>query len=203
VGLLDHIKPQATRNVDLLHEITGSGAHIVTSSPSCGMALRHEYPAILKTEKSREIAGKILDIHEFLVDLLGSGSLDARFDKMELTIAVHQPCHARAMRIGDYPSRLLELIPGIKVHHLEPRCCGIAGTFGMKKKGHNLSNKIGQKLFREINNVNPDLVATACGTCRIQIESATGIDTVYPISLLAEAYGLMPANFGILKNLKV
>ncbi|MCD4653354.1 anaerobic glycerol-3-phosphate dehydrogenase subunit C [bacterium] len=198
IGLIDHIKPQAKKNVDLLHELTSGGINIITSAPSCGMALRHEYPLILKSEKSLTVAKKIRDIHEFLVELLSGGNLDTRFESMNLTIAVHQPCHSRAVGIGEYPIRLLELIPQLKVHQLEPRCCGIAGTYGMKKKNYDFSMQIGKQLFREISLVKPDLIATPCGTCRIQIESATGIDTIHPISLLAKAYGLLPIHHGLI-----
>lgn len=202
-GLIDQVTPQAKRNVNLLDEITHSDSIIVTSAPSCGMALRHEYPEILKTDKSKRVASRVRDIHELLVELLSGGKLDARFQELDLKIAVHQPCHSRAMRLGEYPARLLELIPGLRVHQLEPRCCGIAGTFGMKKKNYDFSMKIGERLFVEIERVKPDLIATACGTCRIQIEAATGINTVHPVAILAEAYGLMPAKVGLLKEIKV
>ncbi|MBN1296201.1 anaerobic glycerol-3-phosphate dehydrogenase subunit C [bacterium] len=203
MGRLDRIRPQAARNIALLHEMTRGGMMIVTGSPSCAMALRHEYPELMETSTAREVADRVRDIHELLVELLSNGRLDSRFEPVRMKIAVHQPCHARAMGAGQYPARLLELIPGLTVHRLEPRCCGMAGTFGMKKKNLDFSFRIGDRLFREIKAIKPDLVATACGTCRIQIEAATGIDTVHPISLLAEAYGLMPARFGLLKNVKV
>lgn len=203
IGRIDHIRPQARRNTELLHEMTSGGMQIVTSSPSCHLALCHEYPEILETDTARAVARRIKDVHELLVELLGKGRLDARFEPLNLTVAVHQPCHARAAGIGEYPARLLELIPGLTVHRLEPRCCGIAGTFGMKKANYDFSFQIGEHLFREIRAVKPDLIATACGTCRIQIESATGIDTVHPVSLLAEAYGLMPARVGLIKGTKI
>jgi Fe-S oxidoreductase len=34
------------------------------------------------------------------------------------------------------------------------------------------------------------LVATECSTCRMQIIQATGLQTVHPVMLLAEAYGV-------------
>ena len=119
-----------------------------------------------------------------------------------MTIAIHQPCHARAMRIGEYPIRLLEMIPEMKIHRLEPLCCGMAGTYGMKKQNYILSQKIGTRLFREILQVKPDYVVSACGTCRMQIEAATRIQTIHPISILAEAYKLQPMVAGILKKVQ-
>lgn len=200
IGLRDSVKPRAKYNVNILHDCTRSGMRIISSAPSCGMTLRHEYPELLQSPESRAVAANTTDIHEFLVELLSSGLLDTRFEPRTISVAVHQPCHARAMGIGDYPIRLLEMIPGLTIHRLEPLCCGMAGTFGMKKKNYELSQKIGIRLFREIMHVNPDLVVSACGTCRIQIEAATGIDTVHPISILAEAYHLRPMIAGILKH---
>ena len=200
MGLLENVRPQAEANVKLLHEITRGGVQIVCSSPSCGLALRHEYPQLLRTQEAREVADKVLDIHELFVELLSNGRMDSRFQPRDMKVAVHQPCHARAAGIGEYPIRLLEMVPGLKVYRLEPRCCGMAGTHGMKKKNHEFSFRIGEKLFREIRAISPDAVVSACGTCRIQIEAATGISTVHPASILAEAYGLMPMKQGILKQ---
>ncbi|MGB4098745.1 MAG: anaerobic glycerol-3-phosphate dehydrogenase subunit C [bacterium] len=199
-GMRNAIKSQAEYNVNILHDVARSGIRIVTSAPSCGMTLRHEYTGLLHTHESHEVAADTVDIHEFLVELLSSGKLDTRFEPIEKTIAVHQPCHARAMGIGEYPIRLLEMVQGLKIHRLEPLCCGMAGTYGMKKRNYALSQKIGTRLFREILQIKPDYVVSACGTCRIQIEAATGIDTVHPVSILARAYKLQPIVAGILKQ---
>lgn len=201
-GMRGVVKSRAEYNVNILHDITRSNIRIVASAPSCGMTLRHEYIRLLNTQKSSEVAANTVDIHEFLVELLGSGQLDIHFEPMNMTIAIHQPCHARAMRIGEYPIRLLEMIPEMKIHRLEPLCCGMAGTYGMKKQNYILSQKIGTRLFREILQVKPDYVVSACGTCRMQIEAATKIQTIHPISILAEAYKLQPMVAGILKKVQ-
>ncbi|MCL5735467.1 MAG: anaerobic glycerol-3-phosphate dehydrogenase subunit C, partial [Actinobacteria bacterium] len=65
-----------------------------------------------------------------------------------------------------------------------------AGTFGMKAATYDLSMLSGRPLFQRIAEVAPDLVASECSTCRMQIVQATGLRAVHPIILLADAYGV-------------
>ncbi|MGC8810825.1 MAG: heterodisulfide reductase-related iron-sulfur binding cluster, partial [bacterium] len=70
----------------------------------------------------------------------------------------------------------------------QDRCCGLAGTFGLKKKYFDLSLEIGRPLLEEIRQSEVDIVATSCPACAIQISQGTGIKTIHPIILLKEAY---------------
>ncbi len=60
----------------------------------------------------------------------------------------------------------------------------------MKAGTYDFSMQVGEPLFRRIAELAPDLVATECSTCRMQIIQATGLQTVHPVTLLAEAYGV-------------
>ena len=71
---------------------------------------------------------------------------------------------------------------------IEDSCCGIAGTFGMKKENFDLSMKIGSKLLAEIETAKPEMVLSGCGTCQIQILQGTGKEVIHPIVLLNKAY---------------
>ncbi len=199
-GLLDFARSGMEENVRVLHELARGGMKIICSSPSCGLALRHEYPDIIQSESADYVAKHVVDIHEFLTDLLSNGKLDMRFLPRNMSVAVHQPCHSRAVGAGEYPIRLLEMIPGLNIHVLESLCCGMAGTHGLKKHTFHFSRQIGKRLFLEIEQVTPEYVVSSCGACRVQIEAVTGIQTVHPVSLLAEAYGLLPLKAGIIKQ---
>jgi anaerobic glycerol-3-phosphate dehydrogenase C subunit len=188
-GLRGGVVDDARQNVDTLFDLVSKGFRVVTGSPSCGMAIRHEYPQLLQTEESRTVADNMFDIHEFLADLMAQGLLDLNFSPLPYRIAVHQPCHARAMNIGELPLKLLKLIPGLDIHALEPKCCGIAGTFGMKNRNYDVAQSIGKPLFTAIQSINPDYIVTPCGTCRIQLQQATSIPAIHPAGLLARAYG--------------
>ena len=49
----------------------------------------------------------------------------------------------------------------------------MAGTFGMKTGTYDLSMLTGAPLFERVAAVAPDLVASECSTCRMQIAEAT------------------------------
>jgi glycerol-3-phosphate dehydrogenase subunit C len=82
----------------------------------------------------------------------------------------------------------LKLIPGLQVQVFGDRCCGLAGTFGLKKENYDLSMEIGENLFKEIRKSGVDRVVTSCGSCAMQIAQGTGLKVVHPLTLLAEAY---------------
>ena len=64
----------------------------------------------------------------------------------------------------------------------------MAGTFGMKAHTYDLSLLTGKPLFERVAHVAPDLLASECSTCRMQLAHATGLETVHPVTLLAESY---------------
>jgi glycerol-3-phosphate dehydrogenase subunit C len=92
--------------------------------------------------------------------------------------------------VGSPGLELLREIPGVEVIDLAAGCCGMAGTFGMRKGTFDFSLQVGEPLFRRIAEVAPDLVASECSTCRLQVTQAVDLETVHPVTLLAEAYGV-------------
>jgi len=58
----------------------------------------------------------------------------------------------------------------------------------MKKENYEISMKMGQPLFSQINEVKPDTLVSGCGTCQMQLTKGTGIDTIHPIVLLNQSY---------------
>ena len=84
-------------------------------------------------------------------------------------------------------TELMKLIPGVELVILDSYCCGIAGTYGFKKENYQYSQGIGEPLFDLIREVNPDVVASDCETCKWQIDMSTDYTVINPISLLAEA----------------
>ncbi len=65
---------------------------------------------------------------------------------------------------------------------LDSYCCGIAGTYGFKKENYQYSQGIGEPLFDLIREVNPDVVASDCETCKWQIDMSTDYTVINPIS---------------------
>ena len=126
------------------------------------------------------------------------GELDLNLGKMNLNVGYHNPCHLRALGVVKEPVELLRLIPGVKVTEFSDGCCGLVGTFGMKKKNFGLSMEIGERLFKEIQDSAVDHISTTCGACKLQILQGTHKEAFHPISLLALAYKKKIPNKNIL-----
>jgi glycerol-3-phosphate dehydrogenase subunit C len=116
------------------------------------------------------------------------GELNLNLEKMKLTVGYHNPCHLRALGVVNEPVELLRLIPGVTVQVFSDGCCGLVGTFGMKKNNFDLSMAIGKRLFQEIADSGVKEISTSCGACKLQILQGTRREAVHPISLLASAY---------------
>ncbi|MBR5184079.1 MAG: anaerobic glycerol-3-phosphate dehydrogenase subunit C, partial [Bacteroidales bacterium] len=102
-------------------------------------------------------------------------------------IAYHTPCHMEKLGWAVYSTSLLRMIPGVDFNMLDSQCCGIDGTYGFKKEHYKDSQKIGESLFRQITDLNVDMVATDCETCKWQIEMSAKVQVENPISIIADA----------------
>ncbi|MFQ5810116.1 MAG: anaerobic glycerol-3-phosphate dehydrogenase subunit C, partial [Armatimonadota bacterium] len=188
IGSGDAVARDAEWNVRALKEYVDAGCTIVASAATCGLMVKHGYLHLVPGDDTEAVAAKTLDVHEFLLDLHEKGELDVHLGPVPRRIAYHAPCHLRAQGIGEAPLALLRLIPDLVISDIEDSCCGIAGTLGMKRERFDLSMRMGEPLFTEIAQARPDVVATPCGTCAIQIRQGNGLPVTHPMELLRDAY---------------
>jgi glycerol-3-phosphate dehydrogenase subunit C len=170
------------------------GCAIVSNSTSCGLMLKREALEILGVEDDdlQVVSGSMFDLCEFLLLLHEGGELRTDFRPLELTVPYHAPCQQQNHGIGKPALDLLSLIPGLRVIELDAECCGVAGTYGLKKEKYEISMAVGNELFRQVRMTEPDLAACDSETCRWQIEHGSGVHAVHPVELLHRAYGLGP-----------
>jgi glycerol-3-phosphate dehydrogenase subunit C len=187
-GAIHRVIEEIQDNVKKMASLVDQGLGIVFSEPSCALAVKMEYPKIVNSEETLKVARSCYDIHQFLMMLHKKGELNLNLGKMDLTVGYHNPCHLRALGVVQEPAELLRLIPGVKVQTFSDACCGLVGTFGMKKKNFDLSMAIGERLFEEIRDSKVTQLATSCGACKLQIFQGTHREAAHPISLLASAY---------------
>jgi glycerol-3-phosphate dehydrogenase subunit C len=152
-------------NIRAISELAEKGVPVVFSEPSCALAVKMEYPQIADAKEAVKAAKGCYDIHDFLMQLHRKGELNLEFGRVDLKVGYHNPCHLRALGIAKEPVELLGLIPGVTAQVFSDQCCGIAGTFGLKKKNYDLSMTIGEKLFKEIGASDADDIVTSCGAC--------------------------------------
>ncbi|MFI8265478.1 MULTISPECIES: (Fe-S)-binding protein [unclassified Streptomyces] len=141
--------------------------YVVTPSGSCAAMVRTHYPRIGRlaeregrgsglAELAEDLAPRVYELTEFLVDVLGVSDVGAYFPH---TVTYHPSCHgARGLGLGDRPRRLLAAVRGLELVELPgaEECCGFGGTFAVK---------------------NPD-VSAAMGTDKIGNAVGTGAEVL-------------------------
>lgn len=193
----------ARKNLRSLRPYVEAGALVVSAEPTASFALKKHYADYLEENECAAVAQATRDLGEFLLawrrehpDLVPPvqplKKATTESTRTVLRVAYHQPCHLKAQEVGSPGLELLREIPGIEVIDLASGCCGMAGTFGMKVGTYDLSLRAGQPLFERVSQVAPDLIATECSTCRMQLAEATGVKCLHPVVLLAQAYGIAP-----------
>jgi glycerol-3-phosphate dehydrogenase subunit C len=133
-----------------------------------------------------------VDVHDFLLALHQKGELDTTFKRIASTLILHPTCHLRALGADKAARKVLQLIPSLELVEIPERCCGMAGSFGMKSETYDLSQAIGKHVFSDIKKVNPTLLAASNGTCRMHIGEGTRREVLHTMTLLQHAYGLSP-----------
>ncbi|MBQ9702246.1 MAG: anaerobic glycerol-3-phosphate dehydrogenase subunit C, partial [Bacteroidales bacterium] len=163
----------ANHNVAVLGKAVEKGLKVITTSSTCTLTLRDEYPELLGVDNSA-VRDSILLATRFIYEKLEQGATLPFRKDFHKKVAYHTPCHMEKLGWGVFSEKLLRLIPVVEFTLLYSACCGIAGTYGFKKENYKTSQAIGEPLFENIRTVNPDVVACDCETCKWQIEMSTG-----------------------------
>jgi glycerol-3-phosphate dehydrogenase subunit C len=118
------------------------------------------------------------------------GELNTDFEPLGETIVYHAPCQQQGHGIGKPALTLLGLIPEVQIHDSGATCCGVAGTYGLKREKFQIAMDVGAPLFQQIAETRSGMTVCDSETCRWHIEHATGVQAVHPIELLYRASGL-------------
>ena len=186
-GFADKARKQGEVNLASIRKAVAAGEPVLTTSSTCTFTMRDEYPDVLGLENA-DVRNSIMLATKWLYEKISSGEIKLKFRKdLKLKAVYHTACHMQKMGWQYYSIELLKMIPGLELTVLEQNCCGISGTFGFKKENYEYSQKIGEKLFKDIEEAKPDIVITDCETCKWQIEMSTGVPVLTPIEILADA----------------
>ncbi len=185
-GMKTEATKNANHNVKVLSKAVDKGLMVLTTSSTCTLTLRDEYPSLLAVDNSA-VRDFVIMATRFIYERLEKGAELHFKPDFHKKVAYHTPCHMEKLGWGVFSEKLLRMIPGVEFTMLDSACCGIAGTYGFKRENYEASQAIGKPLFDQIKTVNPDVVACDCETCKWQIEMSTGYPVANPISILAEA----------------
>jgi glycerol-3-phosphate dehydrogenase subunit C len=192
-GLFDDARGYVHRLAKRLAPYAREGVDIVGTSTSCTLMLKREALEILGMADDadlRLVSGRVFDICEYLVAMHERGELKTDFQPVPETVVYHAPCQQQGHGIGKPALDLFALVPELRVIESDATCCGVAGTYGLKREKYDIAMKVGAGLFAQIAAEARDGAVCDSETCRWHIEHATGVRTVHPVELLHRASGL-------------
>ena len=85
-------------------------------------------------------------------------------------VTYHDSCHLKkSLGVVEQPRTILKSLPGKQLVEMpeSDRCCGCGGSFTLNH--YDLSEKIGKRKRDNIVSVKPEIVATGCPACMMQI----------------------------------
>jgi glycerol-3-phosphate dehydrogenase subunit C len=192
-GLFDDARAYVHRLAERLAPHARAGTDIVGTSTSCTLMLKREALEILELADDpalRAVSERVFDICEYLLALHERGELKTDFRPLPETVTYHAPCQQQGHGIGKPAMDLMALVPELNVIESNATCCGVAGTYGLKREKYDIAMAVGAGLFRQVAENASDLAVCDSETCRWQIEQATGVKTVHPVEMLYRASGL-------------
>jgi glycerol-3-phosphate dehydrogenase subunit C len=192
-GLFKDARAYVRRLAARLAPYARAGVDIVGTSTSCTLMLKREALEILELgddAELRAVSARVYDICEYLLAMHDRGELQTDFAPIAETVTYHAPCQQQGHGVGKPALDLLALIPELTVVESESRCCGIAGTYGLKREKYGIALDAGAGLFRQVAETRSDGVVCDSETCRWHIQEATGVRNVHPVEMLHRAYRL-------------
>jgi glycerol-3-phosphate dehydrogenase subunit C len=191
-GDIERCQAVARANVESLTHAVHEGRKILSPGPSCTLLLKTEYPRLLKTPEAKAVADAVVDVGDFFLQMLRKKQLKRDFKGKVGKVAYHVPCHNKVQNIG-YRGRELLKATGAELEMVD-RCCGMDGTWGMKKEFFKHSLKVAEKAIEDVKAAGDDaIVVTDCPLAGVQLTQGTGRKAYHPAKVLAAAYkGIAP-----------
>ncbi|MDR0354447.1 MAG: (Fe-S)-binding protein [Deltaproteobacteria bacterium] len=148
--------------------------YLVTPCATCASNIKenwHRFKDRFSAEHQsliEKIHSQTMDLTAFLVKVL---KVDFQPSQNEGKIVTyHDPCHLKkSLGVSAEPRAILKSLPGLsfKEMPMADSCCGFGGSFSLFH--YDLSKQIGQSKRDNIVKVSPEVVATSCPACMMQL----------------------------------
>ena len=194
-GYVDEAVPAVRAFVDAFHGFD----HVVTPSGSCAGSARHQHALVARRTGDAglatavaEVSPRVLELSEFLVDVLGVTDVGASFPH---TVTYHPTCHSlRMLGVGDRPLSLLREARGIRLVDLPDAqsCCGFGGTFAVKNPDTSIA--MGSDKARHVVDSGAEVLVAGDSSCLMHIggllsRQRSGVRTMHLAEVLAATEG--------------
>ena len=190
-GYADAATPLVRAFVDVFDRFD----HVVAPSGSCVGSVREQHGMLARragdlglAEAAERTAEKVLELSEFLVDVLEVEDVGAYFPHRT---TYHPTCHSlRMLHVGDRPLQLLRAVAGADLRELPAaeQCCGFGGTFSFKNP--DVSVAMGNDKARHVVETGAEYVVAGDNSCLAHIggllhRGRTGVKTIHLAEVLA------------------
>src|SRR5262249_21376254 len=133
-GDVESARRTVMKNLRLFAELAREGYFILCSEPTAALMFRQDALDLLPAGDERAdaelVAQQTVEWTAFVWELMQQGRLRRDFQRLELTVGHHVPCHLKALGGTPRGPGLLALIPGLQVRTIDVSCSGMAGTYG-------------------------------------------------------------------------
>lgn len=167
---------------------------VIVDCPTCGAALKNDYPALAKEfgldqDAANRVAGKVVDISAFIMAY--ENPEDFPQNDEAVRVIYHQPCHLRNhLPTPGSAQALLNALKGVEYTQAldMASCCGGGGTFFYEYP--EVSRGIAKKKVANAKATGADLWVTDCSVCRINLggylDDPAGLTVVHPACVAAQ-----------------
>jgi glycolate dehydrogenase iron-sulfur subunit len=166
----------------------GLDAILVTAS-GCGTTVK-DYGFMLRTDpncaaQAARVSALAMDVCEYLARI----GLPQTSAPRALTVAYHAACSLQhGQKVTQQPKEVLKrsgfAVKDVPEAHL---CCGSAGTYNILQS--DIAKRLRARKVRNIEKVEPDVIAAGNVGCITQIAAGTTIPVVHPVELIDWATG--------------
>jgi glycerol-3-phosphate dehydrogenase subunit C len=192
-GLLDAVAEDARYTRKSFQPWLEQGYTLVSSAPSCLLALTKEQPRFLPGEGADFLASRSMALSAFILNLLSrreEEGVTVGFGSVPLRLVYQTPCHGAVTGMAKDDVALLRKIPGLEILDVTDECCGMSGSYGAEARRADLSDAVGAPLYARMAAAKPDAVVTPCGSCMTRDAERLGLPVYHPLTLIALSLGL-------------
>ncbi len=168
-----------------LRELDGDGLDaIVINASGCGTTVKDYGFMLRKDARWAESAARIAALTRDVTEVMAELGLKSAQRRPEITVAYHSACSMQhGQQIRREPKDLLAaagfVVRDIPEGHL---CCGSAGTYNLLQPA--LATRLLDRKIRNIEGLEPDVIATGNIGCMTQIGTATAVPIIHTAELL-------------------
>ena len=174
-GAKDQAKENILTNIECLSQDNIKA--IIVDCPTCGSALKNEYPALqkelcLNDTAALEISSKVIDIMSFILQESNNSDLLKKPAKIpdRIKVTYHLPCHLKnGLQSSNNTEQVLKQTPGLEYVAAKDvdECCGGGGTFFYEYP--EISKQMASTKIKNIKKTGAKVWLTDCPVCRINL----------------------------------